>query len=223
MRYEFGIYEQCVYKAAGDRAVARKECLEALKERLVDVRNVTRCKQRGVVRATLGPPTKQKPTGALSIEAALPLAGGCEYEQTFAFKLSDVDRDGKDELEVHVGSTTAEQSFIRKEPHTTRLRHLLILRSDLRPQLSLTMAHTDANGETASDLVVHRHTLRDTDGDKHPDLELDTATYGSVFGCDEDDLGWPTLDPDVDIGECEGGVSQSVWRYDPTKDAWLKP
>lgn len=168
-----------------------------------------------VLRADVAPTLEGRPAdwgGEITLRETR--VGGVTMRAVPSFALRDVDGDGEDELDVELRVTSPVSFYGTGErvPGWQQVR--AVYRADLEPQFTRVLLDTTSGRDNETgEATARRLSVRDDDGDGHPDLILETLEW-SIWDCDDE--GWPT---------CDGlpEPTREVWRYDAAADTWPDP
>ena len=236
--YELSPVERCTHQRMQRESETRREAYRACREDAVASRaqgaDDTECVELRLVRAALASPPQGRPEdwgGEITFGADEALSGGCVLDRVEKFRLADIDRDDRPELELAYWTATPDATFRGHVPFDRRELRWSVHRQDtLAVQAESTLATIGGDFEQMEETFDGRRVaLDDRNGDEHPDLVFEVIEYGVTDPgeCGFDAAtGWPTeanRDEDELTGCNEYGRRSEVWPYDTDSDRWSAP
>ena len=202
--YEYSIFDEC------QKTSTKKECRKKLRgDREMGETNDMRCTKAWMVRAELG--------AKVALDEPAKVSVPCTIGRVRGLFEADVDADSKPEVVLDVVGKRETEGF-REGGETYANRTVRIFRLDGTSQFTLDVSWVLIEFTPAEE-TSQRYGLEDTNGDGHPDLELQTVEFMGEDMTEFDGVLWPALDdPDV-IHK----VSTQVLVYSPSADEWVAP
>ncbi len=216
--YEYSAFEACVAEGGGTKE-ARSACVGAAVNSADEpMEELRQCTRRGLVRARFGPPPTEDPNGgALTLVGTQPLEGGCTIDTVHRFGLDDADGDGKPELQVRLLTKTPDMTTRAPQRFDRIVHRVTWFRGDLTPQHEIELGTWGDINEVPESSDIKRFELRDTNGDGHGDLVMESFFLEAPV-CTIGPEGWPKSLDDCDIEASD--VEHETLVYDPKKDQW---
>ncbi|MCB9658695.1 MAG: hypothetical protein H6726_13680 [Sandaracinaceae bacterium] len=214
--YEYSPFDACV-SAAPSRAEGRRTCREQ-----VDAR----CTTTKAAFVTVAPTPAGRTAGtggAITVVFDDHVGRGCLTHRVLDVAIRDVDGDRQPELVVDIVRSQEELGFRNRTEFERRMRDVVIYDTTGREQLRTALgAWGPTEEETATGSVAARWSMRDTNGDRRPDVVVETFAYEEMYTCPFTDDGWftPRSADDVEGYECSGEVQLTTFRYDAARDAF---
>ena len=229
--YEFSRWESCVYGGGGD-AAARESCLYADAFSVESPRPELReCNALVAMRIDFAPPAASaaEATGDVGYVVRELDAHGCQLGALHELALRDVDVDGHAELVIDATRTWPDyqgRGEIARIDDAQRRTWQVLREDDLAPEIEITrwdvvLSANEGYTEDMTNASTTRFELRDVNGDRHPDIVMEHASYSLNGDCGLDADHWP--DPEwrsPDGWGCHVSVAHHLARYSRGEDAW---